>query len=221
MRELTMSNCKMGLAFLSLLVSLSSLHASSIEQLAKEGEAAFYHENYIEARKALIPASQQGSVQSLYYLGIMNLRGFGTPANFKEALRMFKIGAQKNHPDSQVALGVLMIEGIGTPQNHKEASRLFKIAAKNGNSDAQLILGWLYKNGVGVKTNNTLAYALWNYVAAQGSDWARVSRDAMYYELTEAELYRGQELSSNLPKLWKTVASENSRTNKPLLKRRS
>jgi hypothetical protein len=151
----------------------------------------------------------------------MNLRGFGTPANFKEALRMFKIGAQKNHPDSQVALGVLMIEGIGTPQNHKEASRLFKIAAKSGNSDAQLILGWLYKNGVGVKTNNTLAYALWNYVAAQGSDWARVSRDAMYYELTEAELYRGQELSSNLPKLWKTVASENSRTNKPLLKRRS
>src|SRR3989339_1908206 len=209
MRELTMSNCKMGLAFLSLLVSLSSLHASSIEQLAKEGEAAFYHENYIEARKALIPASQQGSVQSLYYLGIMNLRGFGTPANFKEALRMFKIGAQKNHPDSQVALGVLMIEGIGTPQNHKEASRLFKKAAKSGNSDAQLILGWLYKNGVGVKTNNTLAYALWNYMAAQGSEWARVSRDQMYYELTEAELSRGQELSSNLPKLWKVVALEN------------
>jgi|GEM_PF-1198059 len=217
-----MSNCKMGLAFLSLLVSLSSLHASSIEQLAKEGEAAFYHENYIEARKALIPASQQGNLQSLYYLGIMNLRGFGTPANFKEALRMFKIGAQKNHPDSQVALGVLMIEGIGTPQNYKEASRLFKIAAKSGNSDAQLILGWLYKNGVGVKTNNTLAYALWNYVAAQGSDWARVSRDAMHYELSEAELYRGQELSSNLPKLWKALAASDSRNeSKYLLKRRS
>lgn len=216
-----MSNCKMVLAFLSILVSFSSLHASSIEQLAKEGEAAFYHENYIEARKALIPASQKGNLQSLYFLGIMSLKGYGTPINYKEAVRIFKIGAQKNHPDSQVALGVLMIEGIGTPQNHKEASRLFKKAAKSGNADAQLILGWLYKNGVGVKVNNTIAYALWNYVAAQGSEWARVSRDQMYYELTEAELYRGQELSSNLPKLWKTLASDSPIHSPRSFKRRS
>jgi TPR repeat protein len=114
-----------------------------------------------------------------------------------------------------------MIEGIGLPQNHIQASRLFKQAAKNGNTDAQLILGWLYKNGVGVQINNTIAYALWNYVAAQGSEWARVSRDQMYYELTEAELYRGQELSSNLPKLWKTLASDSSTHSPRSFKRRS
>jgi hypothetical protein len=151
----------------------------------------------------------------------MSLHGFGTPANYKEAIRIFKSGAQKNHTDSQVALGVLMIDGIGLPQNHKEASRLFKKAAKNGNSDAQLILGWLYKNGVGVKSNNTLAYALWNYVAAQGNEWARVNRDAMYYELSEPELYLGQDLSSNLPKLWKVVAIENTDAYKHSRKKRS
>lgn len=214
-----MSKSKIVLAFL--FISFSTLFASSTEQLAHDGEVAFYHQNYIEARKSLVPASEQGNIQSLYFLGIMNLHGYGTPINYKEAIRIFKIGAQKNHPDSQVALGVLMVEGIGLPQDHLHASRLFKQAAKNGNADAQLILGWLYKNGVGVKVNNTIAYALWNYVAAQGSEWARVSRDQMYYELTEAELYRGQELSSNLPKLWKTVATDSSLHSARSFKRRS
>ncbi|HEX5329685.1 tetratricopeptide repeat protein [Sulfuricurvum sp.] len=214
-----MSKSKIALAFL--FISFSTLFASSTEQLAHDGEVAFYHQNYIEARKALVPAAQQGNLQSLYFLGIMSLKGYGTPIDYKEAVRIFKIGAQKNHADSQVALGVLMIEGIGLPQNHLQASRLFKQAAKNGNSDAQLILGWLYKNGVGVNVNNTIAYALWNYVAAQGSEWARVSRDQMYYELTEAELYRGQELSSNLPKLWKVVANNTANREKYPFKRRS
>ena len=214
-----MSKSKIALAFL--FISFSTLFASSTEQLAHEGEVAFYHQNYIEARKALVPAAQQGNLQSLYFLGIMSLKGYGTPIDYKEAVRIFKMGAQKNHTDSQVALGVLMIEGIGVPQDHRTASRLFKQAAKNGNADAQLILGWLYKNGVGVQVNNTIAYALWNYVAAQGSEWARVSRDQMYYELSEAELYRGQELSSNLPKLWKTVASDASVHSPRYLKRRT
>ncbi len=195
------------LAFAFFVISFSTLHASSPEQLAKEGEIAFYHENYLEARKALLPSAHQGNPKALYYLAVMNLHGYGTPANHKEAFRLFKLGAQRNHTDSQVALGVMMIEGIGTPQNHKSASLLFKKAAKSGNTDAQLILGWLFKNGVGVRSDNTLAYALWNYVAAQGSEWARVSRDHLYQELSESELYRGQELSSDLPKLWRALAS--------------
>lgn len=216
-----MSHYKISIAFL-LITLFSTLHASSIEQLAQDGEIAFYHENFLDARKSLIPASEQGNPKATYLLGIMNLRGYGTPINFKEAVRLFKIGAQRNHSDSQVALGVLMVEGMGLPQNYLAASHLFKQAAKSGNSDAQLILGWLYKNGVGVKVNNTIAYALWNYVAAQGSEWARVSRDQMYYELTEVELYRGQELSSNLPKLWKSVANENdTQNNKNFLKKHS
>lgn len=214
-----MSKCTAVLAFL--FISFSTLFASSTEQLAHDGEVAFYHQNYIEARKALVPAAQQGNLQAIYLLGVMSLHGYGTPMNYKEAVRIFKLGAQRNHPNSQVALGVLMIEGIGIPQDHKTASRLLKQAAKNGNTDAQMILGWLYKNGVGVKVNNTIAYALWNYVAAQGSDWARISRDEMYYELTEAELYRGQELSSNLPKLWKSVASDTPQSTKTILKRHS
>lgn len=214
-----MSKCTAVLAFL--FISFSTLFASSAEQLAHDGEVAFYHQNYIEARKALVPAAQQGNLQAIYLLGVMSLHGYGTPMNYKEAVRIFKLGAQRNHPNSQVALGVLMIEGIGIPQDHKTASRLLKQAAKNGNTDAQMILGWLYKNGVGVKVNNTIAYALWNYVAAQGSDWARISRDEMYYELTEAELYRGQELSSNLPKLWKSVASDTPQSTKTILKRHS
>lgn len=214
-----MSKCTAVLAFL--FISFSTLFASSTEQLAHDGEVAFYHQNYIEARKALVPAAQQGNLQAIYLLGVMSLHGYGTPMNYKEAVRIFKLGAQRNHPNSQVALGVLMIEGIGIPQDHKTASHLLKQAAKNGNTDAQMILGWLYKNGVGVKVNNTIAYALWNYVAAQGSDWARISRDEMYYELTEAELYRGQELSSNLPKLWKSVASDTPQSTKTILKRHS
>jgi TPR repeat protein len=190
------------------LISFSTLHASDPEQYARDGEVAFYHENYLDAHKALSAAVKAGHLQSHYYLAIMYLRGFGAPINYKEAVRLFTVAAQKNHTDSQVALGVLMVEGIGIPQNHKAASVLFKKAAKSGNKDAQMILGWLYKNGVGVKTNNILAYALWNYVASQGSEWARVSRDLMYYEMSEAELYHGQELSANLPKLWQSLATD-------------
>lgn len=214
-----MSNCKIILLFL--FISFSTLFASTTEELAHDGEVAFYHQNYIEARKFLLPASEQGDLQSQYYLAIMSLHGYGTSIDYKEAVRLFKIGAQKNHTNSQVALGVLMIEGIGLPQDYKAASLQFKKAAKNGNEDAQLILGWLYRNGVGVRVNNTIAYALWNYVAAQGSEWARISRDQMHYELSEEELYRGQELSANPPKLWKSVASDTPETNKCLSKRHS
>jgi len=211
---------RMVMAVLSLFFTLASLHASTTDELAHDGEVAFYHQNYIEARKALQPASEQGSLQSLYYLGIMSLRGLGTPANYKEAIRIFKVGAQKGHPESQVALGVLMIEGIGIPQDFIEASVLFTKAAKSGNPDAQLILGWIFKNGIGVKANNTIAYALWNYVAAQGNDWARYNRDAMFYELDETELYRGQELSANLPKLWNAISLEHKKISKILRKKR-
>lgn len=212
-----MSKCKIILLFL--FISFSTLFASSTEELAHDGEVAFYHQNYIEARKALIPASAQGDLQSLYYLGILALRGYGVPADYKEAVRIFREGSLKNHPASQVALGVLMVEGIGTPQDYIKASVLFTNAAKQGNIDAQIILGWLFKNGIGVRENKMIAYALWNYVAAQGNDWARINRDAMLYELSEPELYRGQELSSNLPKLWNVISLEHKKMTKFLRKK--
>ncbi|WP_295052487.1 tetratricopeptide repeat protein [Sulfuricurvum sp.] len=212
-----MTNFKMVLPFL--LIGFSTLLASTTEELAHEGEVAFYHQNYIEARKSLIPASQQGDLQSLYYLGILALRGYGTPVDYKEAIRIFREGSQKGHPESQVALAILMIEGIGTPQDYLKASVLLTKAAKQGNSDAQLLLGWLFRNGIGVKENKTISYALWNYVAAQGNDWARINRDAVLYELSEPELYRGQELSSNLPKLWNLISAEHTKMNKYLRKK--
>lgn len=214
-----MSKSKIALAFL--FISFSTLFASSTEELAHDGEVAFYHQNYIEARKALLPASQQGDLQSLYYLGILALRGYGVPVDYKEAVRIFNEGAKKGHPASQVALGVLMVEGIGTPQNYIKASMLFTKAAKQGNLDAQLILGWIFKNGIGVQTNKTIAYALWNCVAAEGNDWARINRDSLLYELNEAELYRGQEFSSHLPKLWKAISAEHTKMAKLLRKKRS
>lgn len=209
---------RMVMAVLSVFFTLTTLHASTTEQLAHDGEVAFYHQNYIEARKSLIPASEQGDLQSLYYLGILELRGYGTPVNYKEAVRYFKEGAQKGHPASKVALGVMMVNGVGTLQDYVAAFNLFSEAAKEGNSDAQLILGWAFKNGVGIQVNKMLAYALWNYVAAQGNEWARVHRDALLYELPESDLYRAQELSSNLPKLWNSVSREQSKMKKYLRK---
>lgn len=209
---------RMVMAVLSVFFTLTALHASTTEQLAYDGEVAFYHQNYIEARKSLIPASQQGDLQSLYYLGILELRGYGTPVNYKEAVRFFREGAQKGHLPSKVALGVMMVNGIGTPQDFVSAANLFIEAAEKGNSDAQLILGWAFKNGVGIQENKMLAYALWNCVAAQGNDWARINRDLLIYELPESELYQAQELSSNLPKLWKTVSREQTKMKKYLRK---
>lgn len=208
------------MAVLSILFTLTALHASSTEQLAYDGEVAFYHQNYIEARKYLIPASQQGDLQSLYYLGILAIRGYGTPVDYKEAVRFFREGTKKGHSASKVALGIMMVNGTGTPQDFVGASKLFTEAAKEGNPDAQLILGWVFKNGVGVQENNVLAYALWNYAAAQGNEWARINRDALMYSLPESELYRGQELSSNLPKLWKAIALEHTKMKKYLRKLR-
>ena len=192
--------------FLFALLLSPFLHASSTEQDFQEGEIAFYHENYIEAHKYLTKASSQGDSRSNYYLGVMNLHGKGTPVNYKEAVRFFTLGASKNHPQSQIALGVLMVEGIGLPKNYRKASILFTKAAQKGRPDAQLILGWIYKHGLGVKESNAVAYALWNYVAAQGDEWARINRDAIVLEMSESELYRAQELSSNLSRLWKLLA---------------
>lgn len=211
-----MSAQRTVIAVFSLLLALTPLQASSVDELAHEGEVAFYHQNYIEAQKALGAASEQGSVQSSYFLGVMSLRGLGVPANYKEAVRIFRSGAQKKHPESQVALAVMMIEGIGTPQDYVQAANLLSGAAKSGNADAQLLLGWVFKNGIGVRENKMIAYALWNYVAAQGNEWARFNRDTMFYQLSEDELYRAQNLSCNLPKLWNAIAQEHAKMRKYL-----
>lgn len=184
----------------------STLHAAqNTEQNAQEGIISFYHENYQEAERFLSEAANDGNTEAQYYLGIMHFHGYGVPVNYKESVRLFTLGANKNHSGSQIALGVLYIQGIGLPQNFKQAAVLFTLAAKQDNLDAQNILGWIYKYGIGVSQSRIIAYALWNNVAATGNMWARVNRNYILQEMTEDELYKAQELSMDLSKLWSAL----------------
>ena len=79
-------------------------------------------------------------------MGVINLEGLGTPQNFKEALRLFRLSAKQGVAEAQFALGAMYEQGQGVPQDYEEAVKWWRLAAEQKLEVAQYNLEYLHPN---------------------------------------------------------------------------
>jgi len=110
-------------------------------------------------------ATEQGSANGNYYLGLMKLKGqgYGKP-ELGEAFDNFTAAAQYGHPKAFLQLGIMKQFGLGTTQSHDEAKKFYEKAGQHNIADALYYLGILYNLGYRVEK----ALAVWEQAAKLG-----------------------------------------------------
>ena len=81
-------------------------------------------------------AAAAGNAKAQFHLGMMYLRGRGTPENLGEAQRWFRQAAKHGDPDAQVQLGTMYQCGYGVEIDLAQARHWFELAAKQGHGAA-------------------------------------------------------------------------------------
>ena len=114
-----------------------------------------------------------------------------------EDLLMIQNLAALGDADAQQLLGDMYLQGQGgVPLDYAEAARWYRKAAEQGSIAAQNNLGVAYIGGFGVPQDNAEAYAWFSIAADQGLMGAAAGRDEAAKWMTDADLWRAQELAS-------------------------
>mmetsp|Transcript_7845 Transcript_7845/g.14785 ORF Transcript_7845/g.14785 Transcript_7845/m.14785 type:complete len:439 (-) Transcript_7845:727-2043(-) len=89
--------------------------------------------NYRKANELYRIAALEGSIESLYNLGLMYSYGRGVPVNYSRAVDLFRRAASSQHSPSMSYLGLFAMQGLGQPNdmpNFKEAVFWFSKCAQ-------------------------------------------------------------------------------------------
>ncbi len=73
-------------------------------------------QDYNEAAKWYIKASEQNLWKAQFNLGAMYEDGLGVPQSYKKAVEWFTKAAEQNDPSAQFTLGLIYHNGEGVPQ---------------------------------------------------------------------------------------------------------
>jgi hypothetical protein len=129
--------------------------------------------DYAAAHAEWLPLAQAGDASAQANLGVMYLRGQGTPTDEAKAMRWLRLAADQGNAIAQDNLGQMYYLGQGTPKDLEAAARWIKAAADQDDPSAQLRLGVLYAEGIGVERDPDRALRWWRKSAAQGNAAAR------------------------------------------------
>eukprot|EP00941_MAST-03F_sp_MAST-3F-sp1_P005407 g5407.t1 len=101
--------------------------------------------DYKNARSAFVRAIELNSVEALYNLGLMHLRGFSVTENnrtsessFPAALHYLTLAAQRGHIPSMWKVAHMHLHGIGTNKSCSTAVHLYRTVAERGGNGWQL-----------------------------------------------------------------------------------
>lgn len=83
-------------------------------------------------------AAAKGSIDAVYKLGFMSLRGIGTPADAGEAYRWLLKAAEAGDPQAQIIVATMLNEGQGVEKNPRAALVWYYRAKANGMVDDDL-----------------------------------------------------------------------------------
>ena len=158
-------------------------------------------QDFNEAKKWYLFASDHGNPAGEYNLGSAYQRGQGTPIDMAEALKWYELAVSHNYAPAKLSLGVMYWLGVGVTRDRAEAARLIKASAVDGFPPGQLILASLYREGVDIAPDDGLAYE-WASLAAskltgQQAIIAQRERDDVAKGLNPAELTVAQSAAAN------------------------
>ena len=98
----------------------------------KNGIRPVIDKNLGEAFRLFSSASDLGELEARGNLGVLFLNGDGVEKDEKQAVELFKSGAELNNPLCMFYYAVVLDKGFGTPSNLAEAKRWYLLAAQKG-----------------------------------------------------------------------------------------
>lgn len=129
-----------------------------------------YHENrYEEALAKYRELAEQGYPGSAHRIAWMTMQGLGTPKDYNEGMRWYKIAAEAGSPVAQFDLAN-EYTAVGDYQN---ALPLLERATAQSYTPAVYRLGWHYKLGKGVEVDEQKAFCMFKEAAGRGHLWAQ------------------------------------------------
>ncbi len=117
--------------------------------------------------------AEAGDADAQNLLGDMYLKCAGTPQDYKEAAKWYRLAADQNNASAQAHLGELYEAGQGVVRDEAQAAQWYQRAAELGNVAAQYSLAVLYVTGRGLALNDTEAVRWYRMAAERGYDLAQ------------------------------------------------
>ena len=97
------------------------LKKEAIEDLLREGNAAYEAENYDDAFDYFEAAHKKGNIRATHNLAICYAQGYGVDKSLTMALKLHEKAAKKGNVDSMVELGMMYKNAYGVKQDYKKA----------------------------------------------------------------------------------------------------
>ena len=83
--------------------------------------------------------AEAGDAVAQNNLGWIYTNGHGTPQDYKEAAKWFRLSAAQGNTNAQLALGRMYRSGQGVTQDNVQAQMWLNLAAAKGNNEAQQV----------------------------------------------------------------------------------
>jgi enhanced entry protein EnhC len=157
---------------------LSLVTVLSTPAYAVDGLDAYRQGNYTLAAKKLSKSFVNDPVAS-YYLGLMQLYGYGQLKNNTAALRHFTAAATRNYTPAQRLLGQYYLNSAHNPEH---AFQWFKKVAATEDTPAKMYVAGAYLFGFGVKKDTQLAKRYYIDAAKKGNDIAQFATAMQFLE---------------------------------------
>ena len=116
--------------------------------------------------------------------------------DFKASLFEWTPLAKQGNAQAQTNLGAMYDNGTVVLENDKTAVKWYTLTAKQGDAQAQGNLGVMYGKGEGVLTDTKRAYMWFNLGSYNGSELGGENKSATAKEMTPADIYKAQDMSS-------------------------
>lgn len=106
--------------------------------------------SYKQAYKYYQLAADGGSVEGLFYVGLMHYCGNGCTQNYEKAFECFTQAAKQKYGRAYYYLGVCSEWGQGTAQDGIQALKYYKTGAAKNDPECHVAMAHAYMNGIGV-----------------------------------------------------------------------
>jgi len=129
------------------------------EEKIEAALAAYDNEQFEQALPDLKTASNDGSIEAHYRLGMMYRFAWGVEKDFTVALKHFEAAAKNEHPEAQSEIAKMFKDGRGIERDYVVAAQWFQKAAMQHQGVSQLNLARFYRSGKGVEQSSPHAWA--------------------------------------------------------------
>ncbi|MCR5053373.1 MAG: SEL1-like repeat protein [Lachnospiraceae bacterium] len=113
-------------------------------------------------------AADNEYAEGQYYLGLMNLYGYGTNEDEDKALELITMAADQDFPPALNQLGVFYFNGTIVDVDLTKAAYYQKLACSYGYTPAQINMGYMYENGYGVEQDLYTALSYYKMASEKG-----------------------------------------------------